>query len=173
MGYLTTWKVLEEIIADFRKRGLTIPAEIMDDLKSAKTLINVLKADPCRDDTSQKVEAYLLNLESYLISQAQIEFGSKYVEEWLNRLDKASQKPNEEEQESETRFVPGVPREQKWIRVKPTGELTLEKIRQLAEESELSISVQNDGYVLVYGSDDRIKELVKKMATKCKQESEK
>jgi hypothetical protein len=166
MGYLTAWKVLEEIIADFRKRGLTIPAETMDDLKSAKTLINILKADPCREDTSQKVEAYLLNLESYLISQAQKEFGPKYVEEWLNRLDKASQKQQEEEEETETRFVPGVPREQKWIRVKPTGKLTLERIRQLAVESELSVSVQNDGYVLVYGSDDRIKEFVKKMATK-------
>lgn len=168
MGYLTAWKILEEMIADFRRRGLDIPVEIMNDLKSAKTLINVLKADPCREDTSQKVEAYLLNLESYLVSHAQKKFGDKYVEEWLRRLDEASKKPHEEEeeQEAETRFATGLPREQKWIRVKPTAELTLERIKALAAESNLSFNVQSDGYLLVYGEDERIKEFVKKMATK-------
>jgi hypothetical protein len=174
MGYLAAWKVLEEMIADFRKRGLTIPAEIMNDLKSAKTLINVLKADPCREDTSHKVEAYLLNLESYLVSQAQKKFGTKYVEEWLGQLDEASRKPHEEEeQETETRFVPGLPREQKWIRVKPTAELTLERIKALATESNLSFNVQSDGYLLVYGEDESIKKFVKKMATTYGLETEK
>jgi hypothetical protein len=167
MGHLAAWKVLEQMIADFRKRGITIPAEIMNDLKSAKTLINILKADPCRIDTSQKIEAYLLNLESYLVSEGQKKLGAKYVEEWLRQLDEASQKPREEEvAEEETRFIPGLPRDQKWIRVKPTAELTLEKIEALAKEVNLSFNVQNDGYLLVFGEDERIKEFVKKMATK-------
>lgn len=175
MGYLASWKVLEQMITDFRKRGMTIPAEIMNDLKSAKTLINILKADPCRIDTSQKIEAYLLNLESYLGSQGQKKLGAKYVEEWLRQLDEASQKPNEEEvaEEEETRFIRGLPRDQKWIRVKPTAELTLEKIEALAKEANLSFSVQSDGYLLVYGEDKRIKEFVKKMATKYGLEAEK
>jgi hypothetical protein len=147
---------------------------MMDDLKSAKTLINVLRADPCREETSQRVETYLLNLESYLVSQAQKKFGSKYVEEWLRRLDEASKKPHEEEEpEAEARFVPGLPREQKWIRVKPTGELTLERIKELATESNLLFNVQSDGYLLVYGEDERIKEFVKKMATTYGLETEK
>jgi hypothetical protein len=167
MGYLDAWKVLEQMVADFRKRGITVPAEIMNDLKSAKTLINISKADPSLMDTSQKIEAYLLNLESYLVSQGQ-KFGAKYVEEWLGKLDEASQKPHEEKvmEEEETRFIPGIPRDQKWIRVKPTAELTVEEIEALAKEANLLFNVQSDGCLLVYGEDERIKEFVKKMATK-------
>ena len=165
MGYLAAWKALEEIIADFRKRGLAIPAETMSDLRSAKTLINILKADPCRTDISQKIEEYLMNVESFLASEGQKKLGADYVEKWLRRLDEASQKMPDEEEE-ETTFVSGLPREQKWIRIKPSAELPIEKLTKLAEESQLSHKTQNNGYLLVYGEDERIKEFVKKMATK-------
>jgi hypothetical protein len=164
MGYLATWKVLEEMVADFRKRGAAVSAEIMKDLRSAKTLINVLKADPSRVDTSQKIDEYLLNVESHLVSEGQKMFGTGYVEEWLKRLDEASKKVLEEEEE--TKFIPSVPREHKWIRVKPSTELSIEKLKSLAEEAQLLCNVQDDGYLLVYGEDERIKEFIKKMATK-------
>jgi hypothetical protein len=163
MGYLAVWKVLEEIITDFRKRGKIVPAEILSDLKSAKILINVLEADPSCVDTSQKIEEYLLNVESYLVSEGQKMFGTEYVEEWLKRLDEASKKSFEEK---ETRFIPGIPREHKWIRVKPSPELPIEKLKVLADASRLSYTVQNDGCLLVYGREEDIKAFVKKMGTK-------
>jgi len=172
MGYLAAWKVLEEMVTDFRKRGISVPAQIMNDLRSAKTLINVLKADPSRVDTSQKIEEYLLKVESYIVSEGQNIFGTEYVEGWLKRLDEASKKVYEEEEE-EKRFISGVPRELKWIRVKPSAELPTEKLKVLAERSNLSYNVQNDGCLLVYGEDERIKEFVKKMATNEKSEAEK
>lgn len=165
MGYLAAWNVLEEMIIDFRKRGIVAPAKIMSDLKSAKTLINVLKADPSHVNTSQKIDEYLLNVESYLVSEGQKMFGKGYVEKWLKRLDEASKKILEKEEE-ETTFIPGIPREHKWVRVKPSTELPTEKLKTLAEESDLSLNVQNDGYLLVYGEDSHIKEFIKKMATK-------
>lgn len=163
MGYSAVWKVLEEMITDFRKKGLAIPTEILDDLKSAKTLINVLKADPTHGETVQKIEEYLGNVESYLISEGTKNFGDKYTGEWLKRLDEAGKAPFDEE-EAEIRFVPGLPREQKWIRVKPSDDLSIEKLKSLAEESNLAYNVQRDGYLLVYGEEDRIKEFVKKIA---------
>jgi hypothetical protein len=165
MGYLAAWKVLEEMITDFRRRGIVVPAGIMSDLRSAKTLINVLKADPSRLDTSQKVDEYLLHVESYLVSEGQKIFGTEYVEEWLKRLDEASKKMLEKEEE-ETKFIPGIPREHKWIRVKPSTELPIEKLKTLADELHLSYNVQDDACLLVYGEDGRIKKFVKKMATK-------
>jgi len=164
MGYSSVWKVLEEMITDFRKKGLTVPTEVMDDLKSAKTLIKILKADPARGETAQKIEECLGNVESYLISEGAKNFGSKYVNEWLKRLDEAGKEPFDEEEE--IRFVPGLPREQKWIRVKPSSELPIEKLKSLAEESNLSYNVQNDGYLLVCGEEKHIKEFVKKVAAK-------
>jgi hypothetical protein len=165
MGYLAKWKVLEEMVTDFRKKGIIVSAEVMNDLKSAKTLINVLKADPSCIDTSQKIDEYLLSVESYLVFEGQKAFGAGYVEEWLKRLDEASRKMLEEKKE-ETKFVKGVPREHKWIRVKPSTEISIEKLKTLAEELHLSYNIQNDGCLLVYGEDRCIKEFIKKMATK-------
>jgi hypothetical protein len=165
MGYLAVWKVLEEMILEFRKRGITIPTEVMDNLKSARTMIKILKADPSRGETMQKIEEYLSNVESYLISEGQKKFGVEYVDKWLKKLDEASIRfPDLEEEE--TRFVPGLPREQKWIRVKPSAELPMEKLKLLAKELNLSCELQGDGYLLVYGEDESLKEFVKKMAKK-------
>jgi hypothetical protein len=165
MGYLAVWKVLEEMILEFRKRGITIPAKVMDNLKSARTMIKILKADPSHGETMQKIEEYLSEVESYLISEGQKNFGAEYVDKWLKRLDEASMRIPDLEEE-ETRFVPGLPREQRWIRVKPSAELPIEKLKALAEESNLLCELQSDGCLLVYGEGERLKEFVKKMAKK-------
>jgi len=165
MGYSAVWRCLEEIITDFRKRGITIPAEIMNNLKSAKTMIKILKADTSRAETAEKIEEYLASVESYIVSEGQKTFGTEYVDKWLKRLDEASRKILEEEEEK-ARFIPGLPRKQKWIRVKPSAELPLESLKLLAAKSKLSYKIQDDGYLLVSGKDERIKEFVKKMTTK-------
>ncbi|MEM2335927.1 MAG: DUF2096 family protein [Candidatus Bathyarchaeia archaeon] len=164
MGYLAVWKVLEEMITDLKKKGTVVPAGILNDLRNARTLINVLKADPTRFETSQKIEEYLNNVEAYLISEGQ-RFGDKYIEGWVKRLEEASRKVFDEEEE-ETRFVPGLPRDQRWIRVKPSEEMSIEALKALAGELNLLFEVQSDGFLLVYGEDERLKDFVKKMATK-------
>jgi hypothetical protein len=165
MGYLASWKVLEQMITDFRKKGITVPAEIISNLRHAKALINVLRADPTRLDTNQKVEQHLLSIESYLVSEGQKRLGKGYVEQWLKRLNEAGGSVVEEE-EKETKFISGVPREQKWIRVKPSTKLPIEGIKALAEELNLSFNLQKDGCLLVYGEDRSIKDFVKKMTAK-------
>ncbi|MEM1588949.1 MAG: DUF2096 family protein [Candidatus Bathyarchaeia archaeon] len=161
MGYLSVWKVLEEILTDFRRKGVQIPLNVFDDLKYARTLINVLRADPSRVETSLKIEECLSNVESYFIMEGQ-RFGDKYVKEWLKKLKEACRKIDENEETS--RFVPGLPREQRWIRVKPSEDMPIDMLRTLAEELKLSSEVQMDGCLLVYGEDERIKQFVKKMA---------
>jgi hypothetical protein len=163
MGHLNAWKILEELIADFRRRGAIVPAEIMRDLKSARTLINVFKVDPSNIDTSQKIDEYLLNVESYLVSEGQRMFGTEYAEKWLRRLDEA-RKTSPDKEETETKFVPGVVRGHTWIRIKPSAELPIERLETLAEQCRLSFNVQDDGYLLVYGEDGGIKEFIKKTA---------
>lgn len=164
MGYLAVWKVLEEMITDFRKKRLTAPIEVINNLKAAKIMIEILKADPSRGESLQKIEEYLGSVESYLVSEGQKMFGTEYVEEWLRQIDEASRRLNEEEKE--TKFITGLSREQKWIRVKPSTEIPIEKLKDLAYKSNLSYKIQNDGYLLVYGKDEQIKEFIKKMATK-------
>ena len=80
-------------------------------------------------------------------------------------MEKASREAREEEHD-EARFVSGLPREQKWIRVKPSAELPVERLKVLAEGSKLSHKSQDDGSFLVYGEEGRVRDFVKKMTTK-------
>ena len=172
MGYIAVWKALEQMVTDFRKKGLRVPTEIMSDLKNAKTLIRILKAEPSHGETVQKIEQCVENVESYLISEGQKEFGIEYADQWLERLDKASREILDEE-DKETRFIPGLPRHRKWIRVTSSTDLPLEKLTKIADEMNLSYNVHKNGSLLVYGEDQSIKDFVKKMASKYGSKAEK
>jgi hypothetical protein len=162
MGYLAVWKVLEEIITEFRKKELPVPATVMNDLKSARTMIKIMNADAGHGETAQKVEEYLGTVEAYLVTEAQKNFAPEHIDNWLKRLEKANCETCKEKTE-ETRFILGLPRDQKWIRVEPLATLPIEKLKQLAKETNLFTSVQEDGRLLVYGKAEDIKEFVKKM----------
>ena len=172
MGHVAVWKILEQMIADLRERGMEIPAEIMNDLKSAKTTLRILKVDPANPETLQKTEQYLMNVESYLVSEGQKKLGFTYVDEWLNRLDKAG-KEKGDEYPDEIRFIPGVPRQQKWIRVAPSAEMSVEKLKTTAHTLNLYCTLQKDGSLLICGENQGIRDFVKKMASEYKANAEK
>lgn len=164
MGYSAMWKVLEEIITEFRKKQLPIPERVMNDLKAAKTMIKIVNADSGHGENSLKIEEYLGSVEAYLVTEAQKHFTPESIDTWLKRLEMANCEICEEKAE-ESRFVAGVPRDQEWIRVEPLDNLPVEKLKQLARETDLSISIQKDGRMLVYGQAEDLKEFVKKMTT--------
>ena len=169
MSHLAVWKALEEMIIEFRKKGLPVPVTVMNDLKSARTMIKIVNVDESRGETIQKIEEYLGNVESYLVTEAQEKFEPEYIDEWLRRLEEANCETCEEKADK-TRFISGLPRDQKWIRVEPLASLPLEKLKQFAEESNLSVSVQKDGRLLVCGKAEDIKRFVKKMTEEtCKE----
>lgn len=166
MGYQGVWKVLEEIILEFRKKRVTVPQAIMNDLKSAKVMIKIMDADESRGETAPKVEQYLGSVEAYLVTEAQKKFEPARIDEWLRRLEAAACEiggVEGKEKEEASRFISGVPRDQKWIRVEPLTSLPLEKLKQLAKETNLSGTMQEDGRLLVYGKAEDIKEFVKTM----------
>lgn len=135
----------------------------MKDLHSAKTMISILKADPTHIENIPRIETYLENVEFYLISTAQERYGTEYVEHWMKKLDKA-RKSVPEREKAALRFVPGIPRGKRWVRVQVSEDTPQKHIEQLAEENGLSFKMQDDGYMLVYGKNANIKSFVKKMA---------
>jgi hypothetical protein len=167
LGYSETWKILEEIIVELRKKGQPAPENVMSDLKSAKTLIKLMDTGEDRGEIGPKVEQYLASVEANLVTEAQRIFPPERIDAWLRRLEASScdvcagqpQTPTKEE----SRFVPGLPRDQKWVRVTPITSLPQEKLQQLAEESNLSFKAEKDGHLIVYGKAEDIREFVKKM----------
>ena len=164
MGYEEVWKVLADLLTNLRKAGERIPANVMNDLRSAKTMIQILKADPTHIENLPRIEAYLEDVESYLIFLAQNKFGSDYVEQWMKKLEGARREIYEEgEPRVVSRFVPGLPRAERWVRIHVSEDAPKRAIERLAEENQLSYRMQEDGYMLVYGDVERIKAFVARM----------
>jgi len=167
MDYEEVWKTLADLVTEFRKKGETIPPDVMADLRAAKTMIEVFRADPSHVENVPSIETYLGNVESHLIFTGQKRFGSEFVDDWMQKLKEAREKaPREGVTKAASRFVPGLPRGRRWIRVKTSKETPRREIERLAEECGLSCKVQRDGYSLVYGEGEEIKSFVKKMSDK-------
>ena len=74
MGHnMATWKLLEYMLIELKKKGVSIPSDIMEDLRAAKSMIN-FSCMQGGGDAIQKAEEYTANVEAYLINKAQIIF---------------------------------------------------------------------------------------------------
>jgi len=170
MGYGEVWKTLDDLIVEFRKRGETIPPNVIEDLRSGKTMIQVWRADPSRVESIPSIEMYLGNVESYLIFTAHQKFGAEFAEEWMNKLREAKKTiyrgEGEEAWVPASKFVPGLPRGKKWVRVQDSVETPRNETKKLAAECGLSTKMQADGYMLVYGEDEKLKLFVQKIGEK-------
>lgn len=167
MSHVAKSKLLEEIIIELRKRKIEIPANVMADLKSARTLMKIQKADSAdKGETEPRIEMYLYNVETYLMSEADRLFPPEKVEKWLTALDLASCESciTVEAPKEENRMIPGIPRDQKWIRVEPIERLPVERMEEMATEAKLSFRREKDGRLIVYGSDEAVKGFIKEIS---------
>jgi hypothetical protein len=151
------------MMLELKKSGVTIPSKVVEDLRSAKSMIQLTKAEGSHGDALQKAEEYLANVEAYVVTEGQQVFGSEKVDGWLLRLEEANAKTREDEVVCD-KFVTDVPRDQKWVRVEPMGDLSAEKVQRLAAEHGMQVKVQADGRLVVYGSAENLKAFLKALA---------
>ena len=176
MGHSETWKILEEIIIELRKKGYNTPENVMRDLKSAKTMIRLVDAaKEGRGEIGPKIEQYMASVEAYVITEAQKCFPPERIDEWLSRLqdsscDVCAGQPETEEKEG-TRFIAGLPRDQKWLRITPISSLPAEKLKQLANETHLTVKPEKDTHLIIYGKAEDIKQFIKKMTEQASKET--
>ncbi len=164
MGHnLASWNLLEDMMLELKKSGVTIPSKVVEDLRLANSMIQLTKAEGSHCDALQKAEEYLANVEAYVVTEGQQVFGSEKVDGWLLRLEEANAKTCEDEVVCD-KFVTGVPRDQKWVRVEPMGDLSEEKVQRLAAERGMQVKVQADDRLVVYGSAEHLKAFLKALA---------
>ncbi len=163
MGYSEVWKTLESVMIELKER-VAIPENVMEDLKAAKQLIVLLENKEMPVEVNQKVEEYFANVEGFLITECEKTFGPERADELLRKIEEANaafEKPQLGEKSD--KFISGVPREQKWIRVEPIDSLPLGKLQELAKGQNLSCDKQEDGRLIIYGQPDDIKKFVRQM----------
>lgn len=166
MGYAEVWKTLEGMLIELIKKGVVIPSNIMEDLRSAKQMIVLCENKDTTSDVFQKLDEYLMNVEGYVVNEAQKAFGNEKVNKLLRKIEDANftiGKPAVREKGQPEKFITGVPRDQKWIRVEPIDSLPLEKLQELAKQQNLTVEKQKDGRLIIYGQPDTIKKFVKQM----------
>ena len=162
MSYEKKWNVLADLLKELQKRGKKIPAEVIKDLRSAKTIIQVLKADPTHTESINRIDTYLRNVETYAIFAAE-ELGTEMMEEWLKKLNDTKIAKINETTEFISRFIAGVPKDKKWIRVQTSKDTPLEDVKKLVKDSNVLYTVQKNGFILVFGDEKNIKSFVKMM----------
>lgn len=167
MSHVAKSRILEDIIIEIRKTGRDIPLNVLSDLKSARTLIKIQGTDTKGiGETEPRIDQYLSKAEAYLITEAEKSVAPEKVQKWLTALDIASCETCVKviDTKEEMQMIPGVPRDQKWIRVEPIENLPLEKLEKLASDAKLSSRRDNDGHLIVFGSDEAVKGFIKKIS---------
>ncbi len=170
MSYEGLWKVLEDLLTELQERGEAIPSEVIGDLRSAKTLIQILKADPTHTETLPEIEAYLGSVEAYIVSTIKEKIGPQYADECMKKIGETRKRVPKEEETQALRFIPGLPRDRPWVRIQFSKETPREEIEKLAEERDLAYKTQDNGYIIVYGDGKKIKSLVKRLAERLRGE---
>jgi hypothetical protein len=159
MNYDEKWEILANFLIELKEKGKIVPIEIMNDLRSAKTIIQVLKSDPSCIETVSRIEKYLRNIESYAISTGE-QIDKKIAEDWLKKLiDKKMEKPAKTNEKS--KFIHGIPRNEKWVRIKILKGILPENLKKIVEENNLSYKTQKNDYIIVHGDPKNIKKLIK------------
>jgi hypothetical protein len=160
LSYEYKWKKLSDLLIKTQKMGEKIPSKVMNDLRSAKTIIQVLKRDPTHIESLARVEVYLKNVEAYVISIAE-KNGSEMVQEWLKKINQSETKCKKS---PDSTVSPKVSQDEKWIRIKQIKEIPLENVEKMSEKLGLSVKVEENGDIIIVGDEKGVKSFVKSMA---------
>jgi len=157
LSYEDKWKTLADLLIEIQKMGEKIPSTVMNDLRSAKTIIQVLKRDPTHMESLARVEVYIKNVEAYAISVAE-KNNPEIVQDWLKRI---NQPKTKDRKKTKNPVLPKTSKDKKWMRIKQTDELSLETVQNLSKNFDVSIKVEENGDILVFGDEKDLKSIVK------------
>jgi hypothetical protein len=150
------------MMLELKAAGVAVPAKVVEDLRSAKSMIQLTYTEGSHGDVLMKAEEYLANVEAYVITEGQTMFGAAKVDVWLRVLEEASCQVYAESAVSD-KFVAGVPRNQRYVRIEPKGDLTKEKVEAIAKAHTMQVKVQPDRKLVVYGCAENLKAFLKQV----------
>ena len=170
MNYEPAWRVLEALVLDLKKKHVIVLPDLIDDLKSAQTLINIYKTDPTALEVVTQIETYFETLESNLLYLAGSDVGEDYANMWLRRLYEARMQGGRETPPGRSRFVSGVPKGEYWIRIQLSDLIRDEEVDTLLAQRGLISEAQANGYRLIYGKKENVTAFIKEVSEKLRRQ---
>ncbi len=162
---MAAWKTLEDLLIELRKKGVLIPPNVMEDLRAARSMIELICSEGTHGEAVEKAEGYTANVEAYLVNEAQKVLEPKEVDSWFKRLEEANTQTDTEETLGEGKYMVGVPRGQKWIRIETNSNVPEAYVLKLAGERNLAVTKQPDGRLVVSGQPGDVKAFVRQVAS--------
>jgi hypothetical protein len=167
LNYEYLWKDIEALIIDLRSKGKSVPNEIVEDLKSAKTLMTIKDIDPL-SQINAEVEDLLRRTEIALISDAESQLGKNYADKWLIRIQEAKSKEPEEIHKRKIGFVTGIPKGEDWVRVRVSELIDMLDLVQVSSSLGLAYRKENKETIIIHGSPEKIKVFMRQLTEKIK-----
>ncbi len=155
MNYALVWKTLEELMVALKGKGAAVPQGIIDDLRSARTLIRIYQSEPADVNIVTDINSLLGKTESSLLFLAESAISKEYADEWQTKLI-GLYTGESAEAVSRSGFVTGIPRPEYWIKLQTSDLITEKDLGELVSRFHLSVKPQKDTYLLVHGRKEDI-----------------
>jgi hypothetical protein len=152
-------------MVELRGKGIAIPQELVDDLKSAKTLASIYKTDSTALNVMNEMALYMDKVEPSLLSLAESEMGKEYADKWQNKINDTRMEVGEKAAVP-SRFISGISKSEHWIRIKTSNIIADLELSELLKKLNLSNKLQEDGYLLVYGNKENVKTFIREVSKK-------
>ena len=131
-----------KLLTILQSKNIIIPENLINDLRSSKAMIEILKLDKLNKDILIEVENYLINIEMKIMILTENELGKESYDKLLNEIKINNKKQIQDKTYS---FSYGVPRNESWIRIKYSKELKIKTIREITEELKRTIGTVKKG----------------------------
>ena len=172
INYEKLWNTLAKLTTAIAKKSRRLQPEIIAELRTTRSLINILNTDSkevdLEDDVIPRIEAQLLNIKSSLVSKA-ANLGEEFLSIWMGKLQQVYTETAEVKQTKSRRFIPHIARNQYWMRIKITNKTPIELVKDVSSIFDVSIKQLDDEHILVYGDKKLIHNFVKETAKRVKE----
>jgi len=165
---LSAAKVLDELMLELIEKGIEIPRHVADSLKSGRSLARLGLRQPVDEESESKAKIALENVEMNLLSLAETNLGVEAAETWQRRINSAYQEETAPQAPavSAPKFGTGVPKGDHWVRLQSDYLDSVEGADKLLAGFAVSVSKQEDGYLMIHGRKEEVDAFLKELRQK-------
>lgn len=172
---MTTLELLQQnylatldMLADFNHRGFSSP-EALDILRNTKSMINEMTLNPStREELMEKSQALLEKAQQMIFFRSE-PMGPEFTGKWDKIFKNILEGSNYGEFSIEkSRFMPGLPRDGDWARVRLPHQINEEKLAEISDNLGVRIEKHDENHVIIRGEKSAIRQALKEISTSFK-----
>ena len=165
IDYESVCKKLDALMVELLEKGFSVPQHVYGDIKSARSLISMYLSQPQELGAAMEASPFLQSAEMNLLSIAEAGIGKDFADKWQGEIIAAYQEKAAGAMKPGG-FIAGIPKGEYWVRLKAPDITIDEELAGLLVTLKLTSKPQGDGYLLIYGKKENVKDFLKKVRQK-------